>query len=429
MVPSEKALVRALTESVADILRSDERDQLSVTLVRTRVEEELGLPDQFFKEAAWKAKSKQIIQEEHTRLLDREDDEKSFKSTQSKPKQRTVKKESSKVSKTRDNKRASDSNSKPVPRKRQKKEETSESSLTDRSSVASGGSPRELTEDSADIPDDTEISDASIKKKSERARKIAERPALKKQPKPKVQSVGDEKKASRKPSQLKSPKATPKLIPGDALVSDDDEESLDGDTKAVADEPSVDPGADDSGSDMSILIDEGPKPKRLKASKNSTTSKASAKSKASSKVPVELTPDEQELKSLQTQLKKCGINKIWGFELKQFDDDTKAKIKHLRKMLRDIGMEGRFSEVRAKEIKERRELLADVEQIVGNAESLGKPRARRSKEVPKSYKVSGNESEDSGDGSSSEVKARERAARAKDDLAFLGDEESSDDDE
>lgn len=67
MAPSEKALIKALKDSVAAILGSDERDRLSVTLARTKAEADLGLPDQFFKVADWKSKSKEIILKEHVR--------------------------------------------------------------------------------------------------------------------------------------------------------------------------------------------------------------------------------------------------------------------------------------------------------------------------------------------------------------------------
>jgi hypothetical protein len=64
MAPSEKALLQALKKATADIWKTDERDKLSVKLVRTRVESQNNLDEGFFKAPAWKDKSKKIIEEE-----------------------------------------------------------------------------------------------------------------------------------------------------------------------------------------------------------------------------------------------------------------------------------------------------------------------------------------------------------------------------
>jgi hypothetical protein len=62
--PNDKALTNALLKSVRTIYRSDEKDQLSVRFVRTKVEEEFDLEEGFLSEGKWKDKSKGIIKGE-----------------------------------------------------------------------------------------------------------------------------------------------------------------------------------------------------------------------------------------------------------------------------------------------------------------------------------------------------------------------------
>lgn len=61
--PPEKVLTAELVTTVRGIYHSAEHDQLSVNLVRQRVESKLGLEDGFFKDGHWKAKSKNVIKD------------------------------------------------------------------------------------------------------------------------------------------------------------------------------------------------------------------------------------------------------------------------------------------------------------------------------------------------------------------------------
>ena len=190
----------------------------------------------------------------------------------------------------------------------------------------------------------------------------------------------------------------------------------------------------DSDSDMSIVLDEDPKPKSKfkstsKGVSKSTTTKPSKPSKA--KPPsTGLSPDDELLKTLQSQLVKCGVRKIWGVVLKEYGSDTKAKIRHLKGMLADVGMEGRFSEARAREIRESRELIADLEAVKEGDAKWGMGRESRSKKANERKKVVESDSDDVGEARSRSTseKPPQRVARAKMDLAFLGDEESDSDD-
>lgn len=116
---------------------------------------------------------------------------------------------------------------------------------------------------------------------------------------------------------------------------------------------------------MSDVKDEAPPKKRRRSAgpKSDTKTAAPAKTKASkSAKDMDLSPDEQEIKKLQSWLLKCGIRKLWHRELASCDSN-KAKIKHLKGMLEDVGMTGRYSVEKANSIKEQRELAADLEAV------------------------------------------------------------------
>ncbi|KAI1770977.1 hypothetical protein F4818DRAFT_430780 [Hypoxylon cercidicola] len=188
-------------------------------------------------------------------------------------------------------------------------------------------------------------------------------------------------------------------------------DSVDEDTKVAK--------ADDSDSELSSVLDEPPPKRKSKEPKGASKPKKTK----------ELSGDETEIKKLQAQLVKCGIRKIWGFELKKYGDDNKGKIRHLKEMLREAGIEGRFSEAKAKEVKERRELMADLEAVTEMNRNWGRGggrgRASRSEVVKKPLKGESDEdvaNEDDED----EVKANPRVSKRMADLAFLGDDSESD---
>ncbi|KAJ3496838.1 hypothetical protein NLG97_g2362 [Lecanicillium saksenae] len=224
----------------------------------------------------------------------------------------------------------------------------------------------------------------------------------------------------------------------DADSSNDNEENGEDETnkKAKSESKSPDPVVDEE-EEYSDVIDEPPTSKRKKTKKE-PGQKAAKASK----------PAKLRSKKLQVQLNKCGIRKLWHNELKGCDD-ARAKIRHLKKMLADIGMEGRFSEAKAREIKETRELLADAEAAQemnrlwgmdsGGRKSRNKSRGVKVIESDGSDAENGNDHDgDDDDGEDEETKgngkedddedvsfaARRRRAHA--DLAFLGDDSDSD---
>jgi hypothetical protein len=140
------------------------------------------------------------------------------------------------------------------------------------------------------------------------------------------------------------------------------------------------PAANDGGaeSDLSSVLDESPVKKRKRNTKNpakaakfpeGATSKTITKSKAAK---TEDDPDQAEIKRLQGWLVKCGIRKVWGKELAKCDT-SKDKIRHLKGMLKDAGMDGKYSVEKAAKIKEEREFAKDLEEIQAGAAAWGEP--------------------------------------------------------
>lgn len=154
--------------------------------------------------------------------------------------------------------------------------------------------------------------------------------------------------------------------------------------KAVADESDEPSGAANaSESEMSVVLDEDPKPKKKRKTKESESKPKKAKA-AKGKASTEEDPDQAEIKRLQLWVGRCGIRKAWGIYLKPYDT-PKAKIKHLKEMLADVGMTGRYSQEKAREIKEARELAADIEAVQEGEQRWG---------------TGGKQSEDEGEGQS-----------------------------
>lgn len=136
--------------------------------------------------------------------------------------------------------------------------------------------------------------------------------------------------------------------------------------------PSKDESNVDSDSDLSVVLDEAP-PKSSNKRQRSASGAAQSrkkKQKTAAARDLKLEPDQEEIKRLQRWLVKCGIRKMWFRELAPFETSL-AKIKHLKGMLKDAGMEGRYSEEKARRIREARELKADLEFVQEGAKKWG----------------------------------------------------------
>ena len=100
---------------------------------------------------------------------------------------------------------------------------------------------------------------------------------------------------------------------------------------------------------------------------------------------------------------------MWARELKPYET-PKAKIRHLKELLSGAGMTGRFSKEKATQIREARELQADLEAVQEGAKHWGKE--------------SGDEEQEA----DVEAKPRRRLARGLENLDFLNDSDGEETD-
>lgn len=178
---------------------------------------------------------------------------------------------------------------------------------------------------------------------------------------------------------------------------------------------------DGGDSDLSSVIDESPVKRRKQNTEKPAKVAKGAKAKAQPKAKVAKTeddPDQAEIKRLQGWLVKCGIRKVWGKELAKCDT-PKDKIRHLKGLLKEAGMDGKYSVEKAAKIKEQREFAKDLEEIQAGAaawgETISTGRPRRAAARPRQPVIL---PEDSGE-------EEEKAQGAKED----GTEDDDDDDD
>ena len=138
---------------------------------------------------------------------------------------------------------------------------------------------------------------------------------------------------------------------------------------------------DASDDGTSEVLGEAPKVKNRKRKSDSGKSRAKKTEMNGKKSSEHSTdPNADEIKRLQGWLIKCGIRKMWHRELAPYDA-SKAKIGHLKKLLADAGMTGRYSIEKANQIKEERELRADLEAVQEGAKQWGKAETEEDNEA------------------------------------------------
>ncbi|KAI0862116.1 hypothetical protein F4860DRAFT_473550 [Xylaria cubensis] len=486
MAPSVEALEGHLKEATRQLYDADP-NTVTVNLVRQRAEEQNDLEKGFFTTQDWKARSKTLITEFVQTLLAND-------SPSSTPEPKAAEDTKNGVKRSSSDNEASSS----PPAKRQKKATSATTSKNSRLKKESSSSALSELSDSDVEPktekdtkaktakesskqeSDSQLSDLDLSEEEPKKKKKAKKPAAPRKAKKKeseselsdLSSSEDKpkpmKKRGRKPkkpensgneSKRKQPTAKTKRTAKHEKVDSDSEDELNGGNKVKKNESDTGVktegvitaktedsekeaksekkedklSVDDSDSSLSSVLDEPP-PKKRKGKD------AKGASKPKQSTTKELTGDEAEIKKLQGQLVKCGVRKIWGIELKKFGGDGKAKIRHLRTLLHDVGMDGRFSEAKAREIKEKRELMGELEAVNEMNELWGlegrNGRASRSKAPRKSLKEESDEDNNNDDDGERKPKAEEldedvkvktnsRMSKRMADLAFLGSDSES----
>ncbi|CAG8300254.1 unnamed protein product [Penicillium salamii] len=302
---SDQYLEKALREQVASIFKSGNMAELTVKRVRHAVENKLGLTAEYFKTTGDWKKRSEEIIKEE---FDTQD------AAAQNPEPQSEKSPS------------------PAPQKQ---------ALTKRAKSESISTPRKRQKTKTPVSDDENESAPSVAS-DEESDEVAK-------------STVRSKPVKKAPGKSKNP-----------TKEDSEASDVAGNTSDVP-EPTT--TKDDSESEMSVVMDEEPKPKAPRKQKKSADG-ASKPKKAPKAKDEDISPDQAEIKRLQGWLIKCGIRKLWGKELAPFDT-PKAKIKHLRGMLEDAGMKGRPSQERANQIREERELKADLELITEGEKNWG----------------------------------------------------------
>lgn len=351
----------------------------TVNKARAAAEHELGLDAGFFKhDPMWKAKSKEVIQITVDGGPLAEEAELSAKAKPAARAGTKRKSDTAPAKKQRPRKKL---------RKSESEDELSEPDLDDDDEPEAQATPS----------DDDDFSDAKPVKKAPAKRRTTQKKAkavsddesdakpkrkapLKRRGGKKAEKVVEESEASdlEEKELSAAPRKSEEDVKSEAHDVKEESELSDAPSTDKADTNGKAPQPEDDESDMSVLIDEPPKRKR--ASKAAAQLKAKTKTTKATKAKSTtkaLSPDEEEIKRLQGWLVKCGIRKLWHRELADYDT-PKPKIKHLKKMLEDAGMTGRYSNEKAKDIKERRELAAELEAAQEYARKWGQDEDARS---------------------------------------------------
>ncbi|KAF5372059.1 hypothetical protein D9758_005115 [Tetrapyrgos nigripes] len=155
---------------------------------------------------------------------------------------------------------------------------------------------------------------------------------------------------------------------------------------------------DDSDTGLSDLIDEPPK----KKSKSKTATKASGEKNEKPSNKKKPSKDEKTIKRLKGFINACGVQKPWSQLFDGIEDQPSKQIKMLRKILEDLGMEGRPSMEKAKAIKAK----SDLENELGKSRRLlaGSKQGTRSSRKAQ-------EAEESDEGNASEEDVNERPVK------------------
>ncbi|KAL5428841.1 hypothetical protein PMIN07_010772 [Paraphaeosphaeria minitans] len=353
-VPSNAAVSRAIRHVVIAIHMAGKDDSLTVNHVRTQAEKKLGMDTGFLKEDRWKNASKTWIKEAVERYCGDEVEPETSPKKPSKAKPKA----------------------KPEPKKTAKKSEADSAARgVKRKAPAPAKKPPKRTKTvSSDEESEAALSDSPVQ---EDELSYAESEPIKKPSRRQKQVVAEDSD--------EHDVAPPKSRPQEENTTADSEEDT---GRPATSSPAV---KDDGGdSDLSSVIDDSPVKKRKRNTEKPATAAKGAKAKAQPKAKAAKTeddPDQAEIKRLQGWLVKCGIRKVWGRELAKCDT-PKDKIRHLTGMLKDAGMDGKYSVEKAAKIKEQREFAKDLEEIQagaaawGDTISTGCPRRAAARSVP-----------------------------------------------
>ena len=363
-VPSDAKLERALREAVRDVYRNGDLENLTVKRIRKVVQEKLALEEDFFKSNdQWKEESKSVIQSEVVCIA-------AYSCNRMHP-----------------------------------------SKHADRGKDAHDGADGDSQAEAAPPLSSARV---NVSKPAAKARQSQVQQAS-------TNSMASKPNKKRKlsPADGEEPKKQRLTAkPGKSAEAEADDDAASSRASSTMVEYHEDEAGDkvkESESEMSVVLDEDPKaPKKKRRRRSESKQSASGQAKTSKKRKSSEgpgDPDAEEIKRLQGWLIKCGIRKMWYKELAPHDG-SKAKIKHLKDMLADAGMNGRYSKEKADSIREERELKADLEAVQQGDKAWGKAE----------------EENDGPDGGAEGSRPKRRLAKGLQGLDFLNDDDGEETD-
>jgi len=161
----------------------------------------------------------------------------------------------------------------------------------------------------------------------------------------------------------------------------------------------------ESESELSEVVDEPP-PKRGK--------KMAGDKERTRKPKQPLSKNEEIIKKYKTLVLVCGVRKQWKKVFADCATET-AQINRLKSILTDLGMKGRMSMDQAKAIRKKRELKAELEDVIKFDQTKG---------ANPQQSISSNGSEE--DGSDDFERNTTKPSTSRSIMAFLADQSDSD---
>jgi hypothetical protein len=356
-LPSDSAFEKILRDTATEFYNTDPHN-LTLKRVRQAVERKLRLEDGFLKaDDKWNAKSKDIITDQAQRLDNGEQQTytpirpESSKSVAEVNAAGSAVKKGNKSGPAKHGTKRSNNDVKLKSRKKRKVEKLESEEEKDVEPTLNDSPERDACNDSEE---EQSTKQKAKRKDNTKQRKIATNRSMAK----KIQ------KADLNSDQESTVGGQDEKPPAVKAELDEPEEANMSPETTRAPERSKD---ELSESELSSLIDEPPPPKKKRPRKSSSpkpSKPSNPKSKPTKSVSAEPSSDPQteEIKRLQDWLTKCGIRKVWGKELALYST-PREKIAHLKEMLKEAGMDGRYSIQKARQIKEARELAADLEAV------------------------------------------------------------------
>ncbi|KAI8141001.1 hypothetical protein BJV82DRAFT_620416 [Fennellomyces sp. T-0311] len=141
-------------------------------------------------------------------------------------------------------------------------------------------------------------------------------------------------------------------------------------------------------------------------------------------------PSEEKIERLKTYIRKCGVRKKWVAEFEGLTTQGQ-KIKKLESILKDLGVEGQPSLKKCEQVKQERELKADIagldtENILVD-EGNGRRSTRRSQPAKRKRHIAASDDEDDEDEERNSSTKVAKTSSPGLDLSFLGDQSSDSD--